>query len=194
MTGETRRQLEHLAPLGFALLLGRLPYGVIVALAVAAVGYGAFLSPRVNPAGVRPEELRRGYSPGKLWYALSVLALLLVFSDRLEVVAGAWAALALGDGLSNLAGRRWGARKLPWSGDKSWVGSAVFVLSSWAGSLALVLWTAEGTGAALPGMGTVLLACGTASLAAALVESLPLPLDDNLTVPLTAAMVLAALL
>lgn len=194
MTGESKRQIEHMLFIGFAFLLRYLSVAQAVICALAAVAYGLFGSPRLNQAGVREDEIARGFSPGKLYYALAVLALILIFRDRMHVAAGAWAVMALGDGASNLAGRAWGRKTLPWSKNKTWVGTAVFFLASWAGAFLLVIWTVAGTGIDLPGKVAVLAICAGASGFAALVESLPLPLDDNLTCPAAAAVVLAVFL
>lgn len=193
MTGESKRQIEHMLPLGFAFLLKYLTLTQAVLCCLGALVYGVFISPRLNRSGVRPEEAARGFSVGKVSYALAVLLLILIFHNRLYIAAGAWAVLSLGDSVSNLAGRAWGRIKLPWSRQKTWIGSAAFVLSAWAGSLALVYWTAGSFGPPLSGPGLVIAGCGLASVAAAAVESLALPLDDNLTSPLAAAAVMAAL-
>lgn len=194
MTGETRRQVEHLLPLAFAFLLRWLSLWQAVACALAAMAYGMWVSPRINRAGVRENERRQGFSRGKFAYALAVLALILVFHDRMHVAAGAWAVLSVGDSLSNVVGRAVNGRKLPWSPDKTWAGSAAFWLGAWPAAWILVLWTAAGTGAATPPAAAVFLACGLAAFAAAVVESLPLPLDDNLTSPAAAATVLALMI
>jgi dolichol kinase len=194
MTGESKRQIEHILPLAFAFLLRYLTVTQAVVCCLAAALYGLFLSPRVVPEGVRPEETRLGFSPGKLYYALSILALILIFHDRIHVAAAAWAILSLGDSTSNLAGRAWGKKVLPWSRDKTWVGSLVFIFSSWAGSLVLFYWTSAGGVVEIPDIYRVVLSCGAASAFAALVESLPLPLDDNITCPLAAGAVLGAML
>jgi len=194
MTGESKRQIEHMLFAGFAFLLRYLSVAQAVVCGLAAVAYSLFGSPRLNKAGVREDEAARGYSPGKLSYALAVLALILIFRDNMHITAGAWAAMALGDGASNLTGRAWGRKKLPWSKDKTWVGTATFFLVSWAGAFLLVVWTAAGRGIELPGAGTVLEVCAGASAFSALVESLPLPIDDNLTSTAAAAIVLAAFL
>ena len=194
MTGESKRQIEHMLFIGFAFLLRYLSVTQAVICALAAVAYSLFGSPRLNKAGVREDEIARGFSPGKLYYALAVLALILIFRERMHVAAGAWAVMALGDGASNLAGRAWGRRKLPWSKNKTWVGTAAFFLASWVGAFLLVIWTAAGTGIDLPGEVAVLAICAGASGFAALVESLPLPVDDNLTCPAAAAVVLTVFL
>ena len=58
----------------------------------------------------------------------------------------------------------------------------------------LVVWTALGRGIELPGTGTVVAVCAGASAFSALVESLPLRLDDNITSTAAAAIVLAMFL
>ena len=142
MTGESKRQIEHMLPVGFAFLLRYLTLTQAVLCCVAALAYGLFISPRINRSGIREDEAARGFSIGKVYYALVVLALILIFRNRMHIAAGAWAVLSLGDATSNLAGRAWGRKKLPWSKDKTWIGLAAFVLPSWAGSLILVYWTA----------------------------------------------------
>jgi dolichol kinase len=194
MTGESKRQIEHMLPLGFAFLLRYLTLTQAVLCCVAALAYGLFISPRINRSGIREDEAARGFSIGKVYYALVVLALILIFRNRMHIAAGAWAVLSLGDATSNLAGRAWGRKKLPWSKDKTWVGLAAFVLPSWAGSLVLVYWTAGGLNVALPAAWLVLAGCGVAAAVGAVVESLPLPVDDNLTSPLAAAGVMATFL
>ncbi|MBW1696385.1 MAG: hypothetical protein JRK26_06275 [Deltaproteobacteria bacterium] len=194
MTGESKRQIEHMLPLGFAFLLRYLTLTQAVLCCVAALAYGLFISPGINRSGMREEEVARGFSIGKACYALVVLALILIFRNRMHIAAGAWAVLSLGDATSNLAGRAWGRKKLPWSRDKTWIGLAAFVFPSWAGSLVLVCWTAGGLGLALPAVWVVVAGCGLAAAAGAVVESLPLPVDDNITSPLAAAAVMATFL
>jgi dolichol kinase len=194
MTGESKRQIEHMLPVGFAFLLRYLTLTQAVLCCVAALAYGLFISPRINRSGIREDEAARGFSIGKVYYALVVLALILIFRNRMHIAAGAWAVLSLGDATSNLAGRAWGRKKLPWSKDKTWIGLAAFVLPSWAGSLVLVYWTAGGLDVALPEAWLVLAGCGLAAAVGAVVESLPLPVDDNLTSPLAAAGVMATFL
>lgn len=72
------------------------------------------------------------------------------------------------DVTSTLAGIRWGRRKLPYSKTKSWVGSIVFLVTAFFVSLYFVPWRQ-----ALP-----------LALLGAVVESLPIPEADNLTIPL----------
>lgn len=194
MTGETKRQIEHILPLSFAFLLPYMSLWQAVLCCAGAGVYGLFVSGRVNRDGVREDERKRGWSVGKISYALVVLALILLFRERVHIACGAWAVLALGDSLSNLAGRRWGRGTIPWSSHRTWPGTIAYAVSSWAGSLLLVYWAVRVTGYTLPAFAVVAAGCLAAAVVAALVETLPLPLDDNLTCPLAAAGVMALVL
>ncbi len=181
LQSEDLRQLEHMAPLVFAFLLKYLSWGEALALAALAVLYALFVSSRLWPAARRPGEAARGFSPGKVAYAVSILLLVLLFPEHEYIVAAVWANLSVGDAVSNLAGRRFGRRRLPWSDDKTWVGMAsAFAASSLAGFV-LLAWTG------IPAVGAHVwslagLYAASTSLVCSLVETLPLPVDDNISI------------
>jgi len=85
MTGESKRQIEHMLPLGFAFLLRYLTLTQAVLCCAAALAYGFFISPRINKSGMREDEAARGFSIGKACYALAVLALILIFRNRMHI-------------------------------------------------------------------------------------------------------------
>jgi dolichol kinase len=101
----------------------------------------------------------------------------------LEPVLGDPAAFVVG------TGRTWRAR-LPWNRRKSWAGTAAFLLPAWAGGLA-TLWAVSG----MPPDGHTrlyaVLMTGVAAAVGAIVESLPLPVDDNIPVTLAVGGVLS---
>jgi len=110
-----------------------------------------------------------------------------------------------GDGLAEVLGRRWGQRlPLPWNRNKTWAGCAGFLLGGLCSAYGLLAYFMhEGFLSSLqatpsgPTESTALLQRIVAiSAACAIVESLPTPtwLNDNLTVPATAAALGAALL
>jgi hypothetical protein len=82
-----------------------------------------------------------------------------------------------------------GPEKLPWNPKKSWAGTLGYWLFGTAAAAALLVWTAPGRyGWAFA------LACGAAAaLLAALLESLPQGLDDNLGVPMVTGLFLLGL-
>ncbi len=177
---EDLRQLEHFLPVGFAFLLRWLSWPQALAMAGAAVVYGA-LSSHIWPRTRRASEGAGAVSPGKVWYGLSVFLLILLFPGRQFIVAAAWANLSVGDSVSNVIGRRYGRRRLPWNRDKSWLGSLSGFASSTAAAWILILWT--GLPASVPPRPEVALWFAAAvSLVCAVVETLPLPIDDNLAI------------
>ncbi|NWG13665.1 MAG: DUF92 domain-containing protein [Acidobacteria bacterium] len=178
---EDLRQLEHAAPIGFAFLLRYLTWPQALALALLAVAYAALISTRLWPSASRPGEAERGFSPGKLAYALSVFSLVLLFPREQHIVVTVWANLSVGDAVSNVVGRRFGRARLPWNAEKSWAGSAAALAASTLAALALLAWTG------FPAPGGSLwtrawLYAVTTSLVCSLIESVPLPVDDNIAI------------
>ena len=138
---------------------------------------------------MRPAERGRVLRSGVVFHAFSVLILILIFRRHLEVVACAWGILALGDGSSTLFGRGLGGPRLPWNPAKTWAGSLAFLFFGGLGGAGLMVWVA-GRYSDSPSTLHLLVMAAAAAFAGALVESLPLDLDDNLSVPfLTGALV-----
>lgn len=177
----------------FALLLRWIPWWQAVALAVAALGFNLFVLPRLRVNLYRPGDRERGVH-GIIWYPLAVLLLLLTFPQRPDIAAAAWGILAIGDGIATLAGRAAGGPRWPWNREKTVSGSAAFVLGGAAGGVFLAWWCRPALDAA-PAMAFTILAPIAAAIAAALVETIAVRLDDNLSVAATAgaAMWLASL-
>jgi uncharacterized protein (TIGR00297 family) len=187
---EDARQWVHIGSGAFALLLRALTWWQAAALAGAALVFNLLVLPHVGGRRLyRPVDEARGFPLGILLYPLAVLLLTLIFSTRLDMVAAAWAVLAFGDGAATLAGRRIGGRSWPWNPEKTLAGTAAFVLCGGIGAVALTCWTRPAV-TPLPPLGFALLAPLVAVSVAALVETIPVRLDDNVSVPATAAAVL----
>jgi len=179
---ENARQWVHIGSGAFALLLRFLTWPQAALLAGVALAMNALVLPRIGGRKLyRPDDVARGFPVGILLYPLSILILILVFRERLDLVAGAWGVLACGDGFATLIGHRVRSARLPWNHDKSVAGSVAFVVCGSLAAIALQSWT---------GNVLVIAAPLTAAIAAALVESIPVRLDDNISVPLTAGAVL----
>ena len=121
-------------------------------------------------------------STGLTLHPISVLALILTFRHHLDVAAAAWALMAVGDGAAAVAGQAIRSSALPWNRAKTAAGFAAFVVVGTLAALALALWVNP----ALPA-GKAFLISAPAALLGAVVESAPIKLDDNLTVPLATA-------
>jgi len=168
-----RKGLHILFGLG-AFTLRWLPWYVAAGVCVVAIAGNLLLLHRV--VGRRVARHERGYDAGIVLYPVMVLLLIVVFRERLHYAAIGWALLAFGDGVATLAGKWLRIGPLPWNRDKSWGGLIAFALCGFAAGVAVAYWMEYREPL------VVLLA----ALAAAVVESLPLGVDDNVTVPVAA--------
>jgi uncharacterized protein (TIGR00297 family) len=168
----------------FALVLRWVPWWQGVALAAAAVAFNLFVLPRIGGALYRPGDRERGVH-GILYYPVAVLMLLVAFPTRLDIAASAWAILAIGDGIATLAGRAIGGTTWPWNREKTLGGSTAFAIGGAAAGVALAWWCRPAV-TPPPALLFALIAPVVAAILAALVETIPVRLDDNLSVAATA--------
>lgn len=189
---ETRRQTVHIIMGGFALFLRVLTWWQAAGLAVIALLFNVFLLPRLGRALYRPVDLTRGYPIGILFYPLAVLLLILAFPHRLDIAAAAWGVMACGDGSATLVGHVLGRRRIPWNAEKTVAGTAAFMAFGSLGGMFLAWWVRPAV-VPPPPLAFALMAPVVAALTAALVETIPVRLDDNLSVPAAAAGIMGAL-
>src|SRR4051812_47435661 len=182
---ETARQLVHVSMGAFALLLRWITWSEAVALAAGALAFNVFVLPRVAGILYRPGDRDRGLH-GILYYPFAVLLLLLACPTRLDIAAASWGILAAGDGGATLAGRAFGGKTWPWNREKTLAGSAAFAIAGAAAGVALAWWCRVAV-ASPPAPIYSLLAPVAAAILAALVETIPVRLDDNVSVAATAA-------
>jgi uncharacterized protein (TIGR00297 family) len=185
---EITRQTVHIAMAGFALALRYLTWPQAAALAALAVAFNAFVLPSVAPRILRKTDAG-GPRAGVLYYPASVLMLVLVFRERLDIVAAAWGVMAFGDGFATVVGMQAAGSRLPWNRDKSWSGLFAFIAAGSLGSVALALWVAPALPEP-PAASFLVMAPVAATVIAAIVETLPLGIDDNVSVPAAAGAVL----
>jgi phytol kinase len=137
----------------------------------------------MSRTGDRKEILR-----GPLFYGIVFVLLTVLFWRTTPVGIVALMGLCGGDGLADIIGKRYGQNNhLPWSKRKSWAGSAGMLVGGWIFS-AVILGIYAATGAFPKTFGQYLGAITIISLAATVVESLPLDDIDNITVPLTSVL------
>ena len=179
--------------LGFAFLLPFLTWQEAAGMAILALLFNLYLLPHINADLSKNPGLNHTTEtampgtagpPAGMWtgivlYPISVLVLILLYRHQMYIAAVAWAVMALGDGMASVAGEALGGPRLPLNPQKSWSGAAAFVIFGAAGAYVLIRWAGPSVS---PGR-AVWLGLLTA-LVGAVVESLPIRLDDNATVPL----------
>lgn len=187
---ELTRQVVHMGVGAFAVLLRVLTWWEAALAALAALVFNLTVLPRLAGTTLyRPAELATGYAPGIVFYPLAILLLILALPHRLDLVAAAWGVLAVGDAAATLAGRLLGGPRWPWNREKTVAGTTAFVLGGAPASVLLAWWCSPAV-TPPPSTTFVLVAPVVATLAAAVLETMPVRLNDNLTVPVGAAAVL----
>jgi uncharacterized protein (TIGR00297 family) len=190
---DTRRPWVHVAFGAAALLLSFLHWYQAVILAAAAIMFNIrLLRKSAGDRLRRPLELQQAVPAGIVLYPTSILIMLLMLPGRPDIVAAAWGILAVGDGAATLAGRRYGATKWPWNRQKSVAGSVALIIAGGAAGAFLCWWCRS---VIIPPPYLWFSTAGplAAAIVAAAVETVPIRLNDNLSVPLSAAAVLWAL-
>jgi uncharacterized protein (TIGR00297 family) len=116
---------------------------------------------------------------GIILYPISVLALIVLYRNHLHIAAAAWAIMALGDGMATIIGEAAHGPALCWNRQKAWSGFISFALAGTVGAYLLTRWIAPGISPH-----KTLMVCAAASLLGAVFESIPIALDDNISVAL----------
>jgi dolichol kinase len=169
---ELYRKSIHVASVGVPLLVWVLPRAVGIGLLVAAVAvalgvewararlpWARYHFLRRTRTLLRPHE-RHGLA-GATHMAVAYLVALVIFPKTVAVAAMLYN--GLGDAAAALVGRRWGRHRTSWG--KSWEGMGAALVVNLA------------VGLAVPGL--ELAAAIPGAVAAALLEFLPIRLDDN---------------
>lgn len=189
MDSEIKRKAFHLFTLLYAVLFataGRRTSLEILGVAfllVATVEAVRLRRPKFNQriirlfAGIHREK-ETDRPSGILWtMAGAILTIGLV--PYPDIVLACLGYLAVGDAAAALVGKRWGHIRY---GDKSLEGSAACFLTCWV----VGIFVLNSPGGRAP-------EAAVGAFAAALLEGLPLPFDDNLWIPVASGLVLTAL-
>jgi len=175
MNEEVKRQIVHitigLGALAFLFLFGR---GIFIGAVFFTILFGLILINRLYLGTKLPFidwfiknfERKDVQFPGwgSACYATGVL-LVSCFVTNINFIAASLIIIALGDGIATIAGKA-GRMSIPYNKKKKLEGSVAFFLSSLAGYLFI---------------GPLII---PAAVVAMIVESLPIPMDDNLTLPI----------
>lgn len=180
LSSEGLRKLVHMFFGIFAFALGWLTTLQAAVLAIGAALFNRFVLPAAG--GHRIARTNVGWDSGIVIYPLSVLVVILVFHDRPALAAIVWCILAFGDGIATLVGRNLPLAPLPWNRSKSIAGSLSFIALA-----APVAWLAASFIETEHASGAPLIVIVViATITAAIAESLPLGIDDNIVIPLFA--------
>jgi uncharacterized protein (TIGR00297 family) len=192
MSSELQRKAVHIGSSAFALLLRWLTWWQAALLALGAFIFNYLILPKVGGRKLyRDDDHQRGHAIGILLYPLSVLLLILCMPHHLQIVAAAWGIMAWGDGMASLFGQRYGKTKIPWNSNRSYAGSIAFIIFGSAAAIFFTYWVQKKP--IEPMTWYIVVIPILATILAALIETIPSGLNDNLTVPLSAGFFMLAL-
>ena len=142
LRSELPRKLVHVGMGAFALLLRWLTPWQAIFMAVAALILNSlFLHGITRGAFLRPDERASRFSRGVVLYPAILFLTFIIFRSRLELAAGIWALLAVGDGMAALSGLALRGPRLPWNPKKTWTGLAAFVVFGTPACAWVIRWT-----------------------------------------------------
>jgi len=180
---EEKRQAVHIALIILAFSLKYLNRLQAAVLLLGLFFITLIIIPKLRVRSIFYRHSENKYSQGAVLYFLVLFIIVLIFP--LWIAAISWAIMALGDGAATLIGRKFKCRELPWNKKKSYAGSIAFVVFGFAGATLMLKWM-------LPEL--MMADCAQAAvkttLIAAVVESLPTKINDNVSVPIASALVL----
>lgn len=196
---EWRRRLWHMSP-GFLppmlwLIPHRDPLSWLATSIILLVAAGLSLHIFIRYHHIqRSGDNARGAAV--LGYVLSVFAAFVMFPQAPQIGMAVLGILAFGDGSATLGGKLLGGWRLPWNAEKSWSGLICFVL---LGSFFGALWywgetwfNVEANEYREIDFATAYAVVGSAAILAAIAESIPSRLNDNIRVGVCAVASMAA--
>jgi phytol kinase len=166
-------------------LAALIPFAITFQFVLVGLG---IMKDEQTVAGMARNGDRREILKGPLYYGIVFVILTLVYWKTSPVGIIALMLLCGGDGLADIVGRRIRTGSLPWSSRKTWGGLLSVLAGGWILSVVVVaVYIASGV---FPGsLAEYLPGITIISLVGMLVESLPFPDIDNITLPAAAILV-----
>jgi phytol kinase len=136
----------------------------------------------MSRSGVKKELLK-----GSFFYGLAFIAITLIFWNTSSIGIIALMVLCGGDGVADIFGKRYGRSLLPWSKEKTWVGSISMLIGGFLLSLIMII-IFSSIGIIKISFPLILIKLFSIALVSTLIESISKSDVDNITVPSTAVL------
>lgn len=159
----------------------------LISIQFALVGLGVIKDEAAVQAMSRSGNSRE-ILRGPLFYGIIFVVLTILYWLDSPIGMIGLMLMCGGDGLADIVGRKFGRKKLPWSPQKTWLGSMGMLLGGWLFALVILLiFIAAGTFSGP--IKQYILPITLIAVVGSLVESLPIKDVDNITVTLAATIV-----
>lgn len=187
---EWRRRLVHMSPGLVPFVLHPIPHGdplqwyyLLTCMTLTLI----FVSFALAYEKLFLRRGERSWITSVVSYGIIIASMVLIFPAQIELAMVVTIVIAFGDGSATLAGLLARGPSLPWNRSKSWPGFVAFLLCA-IPLATLAYWSEAQPGVPL----AVALACvAPAVLVAALAESLPVRMNDNIRVGVAAGLTIA---
>lgn len=180
-SSELRRRMWHMSPGLLPFVFAAIPHkdplsldARAIMVTVAAIIAYSLLRDTRNIARTRDENLKSNV----FGYLIPVVSLLVLFPATPELGMTMLAVLAFGDGSATVGGLLFRGPALPWNCEKTWAGLISFLMCSTP--LALLAFFANAS--PTPEFAHAFAIATAAAIAGAIAETLPLKINDNITV------------
>ncbi len=181
MFTEEKRQIVHILLLLLAFLLKYYSRWYIAGILFLLLLASVFLVPKSKIKVHLYRSFENNKMHGGFYYFLALIIIVLIFP--LPIAAASWAILALGDGMATLVGKNFKDYQLPWNKHKSYPGTISFIIFGAIGAFILLKWMIPEISIAQSfSLGL------KAAIVAGIIESLPLRVNDNITVLFASAL------
>ncbi len=152
----------------------------------ALVGFGVIKDEAAVQAMSRtgnPREILRG----PLFYGIVFVVLTIIYWLDTPIGIISLMLMCGGDGLADIIGRRYGSKELPWSKQKTWLGSTGMLFGGWLFAMGILgIFVTAGT---FPSpFEHYIFPITMIAIVGSLVESLPIKDIDNITVTIAATL------
>jgi uncharacterized protein (TIGR00297 family) len=178
---EIKRKIIHIFFGLPVILYGFIPVNYVMAIAIIAIGHNLLIAPFYMRSIFKK---RKKIDIGIVLYPIAVLLSIIIFKDNPLYASFLWLTLSFGDGFSGLIGIKFGKMKLRYNSDKTVEGFLAGFISSFTGMILIYLFLKNRFPQAL-NTSEILLMILLLSLSTSFVETLPLKINDNITVPIT---------
>lgn len=141
MKQDLNRTIIHMCLALLALIIGHWHWAFVFIVILLMLGFNLLILPKLKIDIYSYNDSDKPfYRSSLIIYPLSLL-FLMIFYAKPYVIAGVWAVMGFGLGISAISEQIISRKKLPWNKEKSWEWLLAFIISSFIASYLFISWS-----------------------------------------------------